>query len=142
MTTLKKERIATAGKLVDEILNDILSAPDKEILEDDDELTEITGESGGDFVKRAMAAALTALGKRRFAEIEAEMRESEKQPQIIVVPSDPAGVKRAYVESLRNAASRLSLAARGAKEVSEEDLNSAMEDLTELRSSKKGPKKK
>jgi hypothetical protein len=85
---------------------------------------------------------MMALGKRRFAEAEAELRESEKRPKVSVVPSDPARMKRGYVESLKSAVSRLSLAARGAKQLSERDLDSAMEDITELKSLKKRPKKK
>lgn len=142
MTTVKKQRAVDAGSFVDEILNEILSAPDKDTLEDDAELTDMTGEAADEFVRRAVSASMTRMGRERFAQAEGALRESKRRPPINVVPSEAARVKRGYVESLQSAASQLSVAARGAKQVSKRDLDSALEDLTELRSMKKRPKKK
>ena len=49
---------------------------------------------------------------------------------------------RNYVESLKSAETKLSLAARGATKVSKSDLDSAIEDLNELRGMQKRPRKK
>jgi hypothetical protein len=142
MTILKKERATSAGKFVDEILKDILSAPEKDILEDDDELTTATGEPADRFVDRVVAASKAEIGKRRFANAKADLQEKNKRSTITVVPRDAAGVVRGYVDSLKTAASKLSLAARGARQLSKHDLDTAIEDLAELEARKRRPKKK
>jgi hypothetical protein len=142
MTIVKKQAAIDAGGFVDEVLNDILSASDAEILEDDSELTDISGETADAFVQRAVRASMTALGKQRFAEAAAELRQSRKQPRIVSSPPGEERTKRDYVESLKAAETKLSLAARGATKVSKSDLDSAIEDLNELGGMQKHPRKK
>ena len=142
MTTVKKQPATNAGGFVDEILNDILSASDREILEDDKELSDISGETADEFVAKAIQASLAALGKDRFAEAAAGLRRSQNQPRMVVALSDVEQAKRGYVESLKAAVSKLSLAARGGTKVSKHDLDSAIEDLTELRGRQRRPTKK
>lgn len=142
MTTAKKQRAIDAGSFVDEVLNDILSAPENEVLEDDDKLTEARGESADDFVQRAVQASVTAVGKARFAKTAAELRRSEEEPHVRLAPADLERAKRSYLESLKSTEKELSLAARRGTKVTKSDLDSAIEDLTELqRMQKRRPKK-
>jgi hypothetical protein len=142
MTIVKKQQAIDAGGFVDEVLNDILAASDAEILEDDKDLTDISGETADQFVQRAVRASMAALGKERFAQAASDLRQSRRRPRVVISATDQERAKRNYVESLKNAETKLSLAARGATKVSKSDLDSAIEDLNELSGMQKRPRKK
>jgi len=142
MTKQRKTGAVTAGNFVDQLLSDILAAPDREILEDDEELEKSTGQSASEFVDKALRASLTALGKKRFAEASEGLRKEGGSPQISGVRMSAAAARQSYVRSVNEATSKLSVAARTGTHISETDVDSAMEDIAELEARKNRPKKK
>jgi hypothetical protein len=127
-----KPKDTSAGNFLDEIIADILSASDKEVLEEDALVSSSLGDSVEEFVNRAVDAAIIATGKRRFEVAAQSLRQSTKIAGSNVIPIDRQRLRKQYEESLRQSGFKLSMAARGGSKVTDKDIDSAIDDLAEL----------
>jgi hypothetical protein len=133
MTGSEKEARDALRRLADALAEDILNAPDQQVLED---AAEIYGDPNqlAQNMRALFERTVAEQGKARLAAARAAI-DAERNPPAAARRLDPAAARRRLKRALAAdpaTARKLTLAARKGQGLSDEDVRSMLEDLEEL----------
>jgi hypothetical protein len=133
MTGNPKDAHEALRRLADALTDDILNAPDKEVLEDAAELYGDPDKLAADML-RLFEQTASEQGKARLAAARAAIAADQRRPAR-AVRLDPAEARRRLQQLIAadpETARKLTLAARKGEGLSDDDVYSMLEDFEEL----------
>jgi hypothetical protein len=133
MTTNSNDKRDALRRLADALAEDVLNAPDHEILEEAAEIYGDTGKLAADMLKLFEQVA-SEQGKERLAAARAAVAADRRRPTA-VIRLQPAEARRRLQQIIAadpETARKLTVAARKGEGLSDADVQSMLEDFEEL----------
>ncbi len=133
MTTNSNDAREALRRLADALAEDVLGAPDSEILEDAAEIYGDTEKLAADMLK-LFEQTVSEQGKERLASARAAVAADRRRPAT-VIRLDPAEARRRLLQLIAadpETARKLTVAARKGEGLSDDDVQSMLDDFAEL----------
>ena len=133
MTTNSNDTRDALRRLVDSLADDVLNAPDSEILEDAAEICGDPEKLAADMLKLFEQTA-SEQGKDRLAEAREAVAADRRRPAAVVrlVPAEARSRLQQLIAADPETARKLTAAARKGDRLSDDDVQSLLEDFEEL----------